>query len=596
MSGKGKKRSKASSGSAKASSGSAKPTQASTVAPHRRPLNLPRGIKFALAFSFALLALKLWLASEVGFGDAEALYASYALHPQPAYLDHPGLIGFFAGWLGDGLAPSPLTCHVVSAFLSTALPWLGAWAAWQLGAKPEKLHFTVFALLLMPEVSIGLFGFTPDLLLAPLWILAIGAYVGFIKAEPGSTRALGFALLCGVCLGLGILSKISMLLLIPVFAVSLRSELGQRHLRTLAPWGALLVVCILCWPFVDYEASHGYPMWRHRLVSTQGAAGFSLRNLGALLGGQLLYVTPPFLIAGYLLIRRLNRQDFAQALLLQATWIPALPLTLLCLWSKVAEPHWLGPCYLALCLAASVQAEAIGKRVVVSSVALGVLAILLGAAWVGTDWPPRALGKSYEPRYDLANDMYAWDAGLRLVKDSITETELHNLGSPTPPVVGPHWVICAQLQAGLQRRAPIGCRTPQGDDFRGWYPEAKWWGAPRILYVTDDRFPLTTEQLLAEFPDRRVVSKKRTTIIRGRVPVRQIEVTLLEHNEGVGELSPAPSGSPPPERERRDPAVPGTEQLRRLEQLGGFGAAGLVDLARKPGDETAIAGAAFRKR
>ena len=28
-----------------------------------------------------------------GFGDSEALYACYALHPQPAYLDHPALIG-----------------------------------------------------------------------------------------------------------------------------------------------------------------------------------------------------------------------------------------------------------------------------------------------------------------------------------------------------------------------------------------------------------------------------------------------------------------------------------------------------------------------
>ncbi|MGE0323786.1 MAG: ArnT family glycosyltransferase [Polyangiaceae bacterium] len=526
----------------------AKPAPAASTAPHRRPLNLPRGIKYALAFSFALLALRLWVASKVGFGDAEALYASYALHPQPAYLDHPGLIGFFAGWLGDGQAPAPLACHVISAFLSTALPWLGAWTAWQLGAKSDKLHYTVIALLLLPEVSIGLFGFTPDLLLAPLWILALGAYAGFVKSEPGSTRALGFALLGGACLGLGILSKISMLLLLPVLFVSLRSEQGRRHVRTLAPWGALLIMGVLCWPFVRYEVQHDYPMWHHRLVSTQGASGFSLRNLGALIGGQLLYVTPPFLIAGYYIVRQLDRSDFKQALLLHATWIPALPLGVLCLWSKVAEPHWLGPCYLALCIGASVVPAAIGRRVWISSAAVGGLAILLSAAWVGTDLPPRVLGKAYEARYDLANDMYAWDAGLRLVKESITDAELHNLGSPAPPVVGPHWVICAQLEAGLQRRVQIGCRTPAGDDFRSWYPEAQWWNAARILYVTDDRFAVTTEQLLTEFPDRRVVSKKRTTIIRGRVPVRQIEVTLLERNVDVGFLAPAPNAAPSPPR------------------------------------------------
>ncbi len=556
--------------------------------PRRRPIQLPRGIKYALAFTFAVLALKLWMASELGFGDSEALYACYALHPQPAYLDHPGLIGFFAGWLGDGHAPSPITCHVVSAFLSSALPWLGVWAAWQVGAASRHLHLTAFALLLMPEISIGLFGFTPDLLLAPLWVLALGAFAGFVKAEPGSTRALGFALLAGVCLGLGILSKISMLLLLPALAVLMRRPLGKRHLSSIAPWGALLVMLILCWPFVAYEVQAGYPMWHHRLVATQGSSGFSLRNLGALVGGQLLYVTPPFLLAGYFLLRKLDRKDFGQALLLHATWIPALPLSVLCLWSKVAEPHWLGPTYLALALAASLLPEAVGSKLRATSAGFGVVAILLGALWVGTDLPPRVLGDAYKPRYDLANDMHAWEPGVRLVKETISETELRYPGATTPPVVAPHWVICAQLHAGLQRRAPIGCRSPEGDDFRRWYPEAEWWNAPRILYVTDDRFEASTAKLLAEFPDRRVVSRKRTTILRGRVAVRQIEVTLLERNVGVGRLVPSPPQDPAAvaldagSRRARRGLETGTSGL--LQELGGLAAARLVDLALEPRD------------
>lgn len=556
----------------------------------RTPIRLPGGIKYAIAFTLALLALRLWLAGEVGFGDSEALYASYALHPQPAYLDHPGLIGFFAAWLGDGHAPAPLACHVISAFLSSALPWLGVWAAWELGADKRHLHLTAFALLLMPEISIGLFGFTPDLLLAPLWILALGAFAGFMKAEPSSTRALGFALLCGACMGLGVLSKISMSLLLPVFAVSLARGPGKRHLSTIAPWGALLIMGVLCWPFVAYEIREGFPMWQHRVVATQGASGISLRNLGALIGGQVLYVTPPFLLAGYYVLRRLDPQDPTQALLLRATWIPALPLIGLCLWSKVAEPHWIGPCYLGLCLAASRLPDALGRKVRVACAGTGGLAIILAALWVGTDLPPKLLGKAYEPRYDLANDMHAWDAGVRLVKETVTETELKHLGATTPPVVGPHWVICAQLHAGLQRRAPIGCRTPEGDDFRKWYPEASWWSAPRILYVTDDRFEATTEQLLAEFPDRRVVSRKRTTILRGRVPVRRIEVTLLERNVDVGRLEPRDASPSPPNTLGGDLGSPRGAASGSFEELRSFAAARLVDLALEPRYEAAVAG------
>jgi hypothetical protein len=49
-------------------------------------------VRWALLVSFALFGLRLQLAGHTGFGDAEALYICYALHPQPAYLDHPGFV------------------------------------------------------------------------------------------------------------------------------------------------------------------------------------------------------------------------------------------------------------------------------------------------------------------------------------------------------------------------------------------------------------------------------------------------------------------------------------------------------------------------
>ena len=63
------------------------------------------------------LALRLVAASRVGFGDSEALYASYALHPQPAYLDHPGLVGLLARAVGGGTAPTPDRAHLFTAVI-----------------------------------------------------------------------------------------------------------------------------------------------------------------------------------------------------------------------------------------------------------------------------------------------------------------------------------------------------------------------------------------------------------------------------------------------------------------------------------------------
>ena len=116
---------------------------------------MSRVLSGALLASTLLLAVRLYAAFHVGFGDAEALYACYALHPQSVYLDHPGLIGVIARILGGGFAPSPLATHVATALLATAAPWIAALAARASGASPNASVVTALALMLAPEISIG---------------------------------------------------------------------------------------------------------------------------------------------------------------------------------------------------------------------------------------------------------------------------------------------------------------------------------------------------------------------------------------------------------------------------------------------------------
>ena len=85
--------------------------------------------------TLVLFALRAHVAVGTGFGDSEALYASYALFPQPAYLDHPGLIGSIARLIGRGAAPTPLSTHLLPACLAAAVPWVGALASLAAGAR-----------------------------------------------------------------------------------------------------------------------------------------------------------------------------------------------------------------------------------------------------------------------------------------------------------------------------------------------------------------------------------------------------------------------------------------------------------------------------
>jgi len=511
---------------------------------------LGRLLRWTIGAALLVLVLRLQIATWSGFGDAEALYASYALFPQPAYLDHPGFIGQLARWIGRGSVPTPQAAHVFTSVVAALVPALGLWAARAAGAGWTGALGTALTLTLVPELSIGLFALSPDLPLAVLWLATLGFAAVSVRAEPRSFRALWSTLAAGALVGVACLAKVSGGLLgLALVATWLTRPLRSRW-RTVAPWGALGVAAILVAPVLLWEASQGYPMLQHRLVTTQSGAGISLRNLGALLGGQLAYVTPPFLYAALLVLRdlwRRRRDDELSRLLWLCTVVPALPLIVLCLWSRVAEPHWLAPVYLPLCIHLA-RGQAVGRKLAIGSLATGAVVTLLAWTWVSTSLPLRWLGRHYRARYDLANDLHAWGPGRDLMRETVTRalTDTKQL----PVVVGPHWIVCAQAQAAVGHAVPVGCNSPLRDDFDRWFPRARWLDAPVLLYVQDTRFTVDPEH---ELPHRRVTSISRATIRRGGQVVRTLRVTRLErdrhHAAAPGRFNAAPGpdpATPPP--------------------------------------------------
>jgi hypothetical protein len=492
----------------------------------------------AIVASAVLLAVRLYAAQRLGFGDAEALYASYAWHAQPVYLDHPGLIGLVARIIGNGSPPSPLAAHRLTAFVATAVPWLAALTARAAGASPVGAATAALGLMLAPEISVGLFGLTPDLLLIVLWYASVGASLWAIQAPAGSTRALGGALASGIAAGLACDAKISGVLLLAGLVWAWASPQARAHRRTIAPYAGLAIALMVFSPVAGDEVARHFPMLRHRIVDTQRDAGLSLRNVGALAGGQLVYVTPPLLFAAFLVAQDLHRRrndDVASRLLWSIT-VTALPLVLLCLVSRVAEPHWVAPLYLALPLhfarassdptggragSSHGATRLLGPRLNTACVATGAFAVAVAHAWVLFPIGPRLLGTSYEARYDLANDLYAWAVGLPVVRQALVESALTD--RPAAMVVGPHWTVCAQLHAALPADVLVGCEAETSDDFARWLPPSVWRRAPVLLYVTDDRFSGRAESLR----DHRVDATWHTDVRRGDVRVRRITVTRL---------------------------------------------------------------------
>ena len=475
-----------------------------------------RGAFVALVVvSAGLLALRLYAASAVGFGDSEALYACYALHPQAAYLDHPGAIGWIARLIGGGTAPTPARAHEVTSALATLLPWIMAATCRACGATWGRAFAAAVVVALVPEIAIGLFALTPDILLALSWTGTLALAAVALRSTPGGRlAALAFAG-AGLFAGIAAASKVSGILLICALAATYASPPARAHARTLAPWAGLLASALCVAPIVSFEARAGWPMLKHRLIDTQLSAGLSPRNCAAFALGQMVYLSPLVAIIVGRVARTAwrARSDAVGCLLATATFLPALPLIALCLWSRVAEPHWIAPALLALAPAAARTPIGPSRQAVIRACALAGGLDLAVHVWALVPSAVRLAPPSYDARLDLTNELYGWPDVERAIRAELSAIAPSTSAADSVVIVAPHWVICAQIAARLRGYVPVGCDTPVKDDFDSWWPRSRWRDADTIIWVTDARFeglPPLANRAIRRQVDVRIQRDKRT--------------------------------------------------------------------------------------
>jgi hypothetical protein len=470
-----------------------------------------------VAVTVVLFTTRLYAATRIGFGDSEALYASWAAHPQPAYLDHPGLLALVARALGEGTTPTPLRAHLFTSVVATILPWIVFLAARVFGAEKRPAAIAAAVVAVVPEIAVGLFGLTPDLLLAPLWLGSLALANGGLRAPVGSPRGVSSLLAAGLLAGIASASKVSGLLLGIALAWAYvgiaRSKLPEAKVaRSIWPWAGLGAGFVVVIPIAIWEIERGAPMLRHRLFDSQRGVPFS--NAIAALGGQLIYVSPVLLFLAYLTARHLVRrraEDGASRLLFAAFAIPFVPLLAFSVLSPVAEPHWIAPALLALPLHAAARMVFLRKRLIAAA-ATAAAFTALAHLWVLVPASASLFPRDADPKVDIASELYGWPAAVDTVR-----SQMASAASPFDPegrdvvVVGPHWTICGQLHAAMPG-VRVGCATPIRDDFDGWLPRASWRDANDVVWVTDNRFASDGQ---AELPRHVRVSESRVRFFRG---------------------------------------------------------------------------------
>lgn len=280
----------------------------------------------------------------------ESYYWQWSKHLDWSYLDHPPLVAYimalFTGLGRDheffvrigGLAISLLTLIVFYRTCRRLSP--------DDHALPWEIIFIANVTLLF---SAGCLIQTPDTPLLLFWALAV--YCGVALITDGSPR---WWYLWGAALGLGLLSKYTMILIVPCqFAFLLLSHNDRHWLFRKEPYVALLIGAVIFSPVIYWNWQHDWLSFafqlRHGFNPTDR---FALGKLMEYLGGQAGIITPLlflvflyYSITAYGLYRRQRAAEYLYLLLL--SWPVILFFAYSSMRGGVSQPNWPAPAYVA---------------------------------------------------------------------------------------------------------------------------------------------------------------------------------------------------------------------------------------------------------
>ncbi len=225
--------------------------------PDAMPLSRPApALATGILTSLALVAFAVHLltAGRYGYFRDELYYIMAGRHPDWGYVDYPPMVAWLAWLTHHTLGDGPVALHVLPALAHAALVVLTGLMARELGGGRFAQGLAAGATLLSPTFLgvANLFSMDPfDQL---WWVLA--AYLVLRLHARGQPR---LWTLVGVVVGLGLLTKMTMLSFAAALAVGLLLSPRRRLLATRWPWLAAAIALLGLLPYVGWQAAHGWP-------------------------------------------------------------------------------------------------------------------------------------------------------------------------------------------------------------------------------------------------------------------------------------------------------------------------------------------------
>lgn len=293
----------------------------------------------------------------------EAYYWNYAKHLALSYFDHPPLtawvIALCTGIGGD----NAFGIRVGAVLLSMGVMIIMYAVTRRLFSNPKASLAVVIVVNCTILFALGSTIMTPDVPLLFFWSLILYALVRLKESS-----APKWWYLAGAALGMGLLSKYSVVLIIPgIFMYLLFSASQRRWLLTAHPYAALFLAAVIFLPVIIWNSEHD---WASFLFQSSRRLSemrpLRLDYFGQLLGSQSGLLTPYiFLLAlgGWFWagVRAFKQSDERYQLLF---WL-ALPVYVVftaASFKSLVKMNWMAPAYITSLIAGVIWVQSATSR------------------------------------------------------------------------------------------------------------------------------------------------------------------------------------------------------------------------------------------
>jgi len=289
----------------------------------RRPGSFLESWLGVIALVAAMTVMRLIYASVIDLRTDEAYYWTWSKENVLSFLDHPPMIAWFIRFgtaiFGDtslGVRFAGVLAMLVTQVLLADI----------VRRVTNDLRAIVLAVL-MPEAALyyGLLTakVSPDVALIPFAVAMLWALVRL--SGSGDAR---WWLAAGVFAGLALLSKFTIIMLLPAVAAFLLVPAWRwRWLRSPWPWLAALIAVVIFLPVLIWNGEHDWASFRFQFVRAVATHDFSIRTVGEFIGiqfGLVGFVLLPVVLSGVALTawRGYRRRDAVPILLSTCVIVP----------------------------------------------------------------------------------------------------------------------------------------------------------------------------------------------------------------------------------------------------------------------------------